>query len=144
MTDIKRILKIIISQFFTITVCVMFFTSVVNLFWGFGIKYDSSYPWILMLTGLLGALPSLVFIFNKEPTKKKFIFRCVIHYLLLCAIITGEGFLIEWFDNAAEILIVLGEITVVYALVWLATYFSSLSTKKRVNNALEKFNADEE
>jgi len=38
----------------------------------------------------------------------------------------------------------LGEITVVYALVWLATYFSSLSTKKRVNNALEKFNADEE
>ena len=66
MIDIKRILKIIISQFFTITVCVMFFTSVVNLFWGFGIKYDSSYPWILMLTGLLGALPSLVFIFNKR------------------------------------------------------------------------------
>ena len=87
MIDIKRILKTLINQFFVITVCVMFFTSVVNLFWGYGIKYDSNYPWVLMLTGFLGTLPSLVFIFNKEPTKKQFIIRCVLHYMLLCIII---------------------------------------------------------
>ena len=144
MIDIKKILKILVNQFFMITVCVMFFTSVVNLFWGYGIKYDSSYPWILMLTGFLGALPSLVFVFKKEPTKKQFVFRCIIHYLLLCAIITVEGFLVDWFDDTAEVFFVLGELTVVYALVWLATYFSSLSIKKGINEALQRFNSDEE
>ena len=144
MIDIKRILKTLINQFFVITVCVMFFTSVVNLFWGYGIKYDSNYPWVLMLTGFLGTLPSLVFIFNKEPTKKQFIIRCVLHYMLLCIIITGEGFLVNWFANAYELFVMLGELTVVYALVWLTMYFSSLSIKKEVNKALQKFNADEE
>ena len=144
MIDIKRILKTLINQFFVITVCVMFFTSVVNLFWGYGIKYDSNYPWVLMLTGFLGTLPSLVFIFNKEPTKKQFIIRCVLHYMLLCIIITGEGFLVNWFDNAYELFVMLGELTVVYALVWLTMYFSSLPIKKEVNKALQKFNADEE
>ncbi|MBQ7460282.1 MAG: DUF3021 family protein [Oscillospiraceae bacterium] len=144
MDNIKRMIKALVNQFFLITVCVMFFTSVVDLFCGYGIKYDSSYPWILMLTGFLGALPSLVFIFNKEPTKKQFIIRCVIHYLLLCAVITGEGFLLDWFDNTAGIFILLGELTVAYALVWLAMYFSSLSIKIGVNKALQEFNADEE
>lgn len=140
----KDILKMLINQFFMITVSVMFFSSFLNLFVDWGVKYDSSYPWVLMLTGLVGTLPSLVFVFKREPTKKQFVIRCIIHYFLLSAVIIGEGILIGWFENVIDVIGVWTELTVVYIIVWLFTYFSNRSIKKGVNDALKKFNENEE
>lgn len=139
----KEILKMLVNQFLIVTVSVMFFSSFFNLFVGWGFKYDSSYPWVLMLTGLVGTLPSLVLLFKREPTKKQFVIRCIIHYFLLSAAIIGEGVLIGWFENMIDVIGVWGELTIVYIIVWLFTYFSNRSAKKIVNDALKKFNEDE-
>ncbi len=144
----KDIIRTAISHFFIICVCIMFFTALINLLFGAGAllsdnAYPWSYPWIIMLSGFLGALPTLLFYFKKEPTNKQFLVRCIIHYFVLNALIISEGFMISWFDKPLDVLIVWLVITVIYVVVWTVTLLSNRSIKKGVNTALEKFNEDE-
>ena len=66
----KEAIRFAIIEFFIITVCVMFIISLANLlFVGFDYQIDASFPWTMMLTGLLTAPLSMYLRFNKEPTK---------------------------------------------------------------------------
>ena len=144
--NVKDALRLIINQFFIITVCAMFIICAVNTLASGNFEYeiDATFPWVMMLTGLLGSLPSLLFCFGKEPTKKQFFVRVIIHFFLIQAVILTEGRLLGWYSTLPYMLIIAGMITMVYALVWVFSYLSEKNTAKNINKALENFNRDEE
>lgn len=142
----KEILRLSVAHFFIITVCVMFVISAVNFLFNKDFQYhiDGSFPWVMMLTGLLGALPTFLFFFLHEPTKRQFYFRVALHYLLINAVILSEGRLLGWFENIPEMLVVAAMILAVYVLVWVFSTVAEKTQADNINKALQRFNEDEE
>ena len=139
----KDTVKTIIMHFFVITVCVMFVISAANaLFTGFNYTITPDFPWVMMLTGLLGALPSLLFCFRNEPTKKQFILHVILHYFAIEAVIMTEGGILGWYTNFEEGLVVFGMILIVYALAWLFSFLTDKNDANKINAALKEFNND--
>ena len=142
---IKDILRLAVSHFFIITVCVMFVVSAANLLFykDFNYSIDGTFPWVMMLTGLLGALPTLLYYFPKEPTRKQFYIRVALHYLLINAVILGEGRLLGWFSTVPQMLIIAAMILAVYGLVWLFSSIAEKTQADNINKALQRFNEDD-
>ena len=142
---IKDILRLAVSHFFIITVCVMFVVSAANLLFykDFNYSIDGTFPWVMMLTGLLGALPTLLYYFPNEPTRKQFYIRVALHYLLINAVILGEGRLLGWFSTVPQMLIIAAMILAVYGLVWLFSIIAEKTQADNINKALQRFNGDD-
>lgn len=144
-SNIKELIHYTIMVFFIITVCVMFVISAANALFaeGFGYRINAAFPWEMMLTGLLGALPTLVFCFRGEPTKRQFYTRVALHFLMIEAVILTEGFFLRWITDFSDCAIVALMILIVYALVWLFTILSNKKHADHINRALKSFNQDE-
>ena len=136
----------VIMQFFIITVCAMFVIAASNTLFSGGLNYpiDASFPWVMMLTGFLGSLPSLLFFFRNEPTKKQFYIRVAIHFFAIEAVILIEGRILGWYSTFNNMMIIAAMVFVVYALVWVFSFISDRSAAVNINKALERFNIDEE
>lgn len=146
MEGYKFIIKLVVSHFFIITVCVMLVTSVLNLITG-SVNLggnETAYPWIVMLTGIAGALPSVLFYFRDEPTKFQFYRRVAVHFALIEALILIEGAVLEWYSGFSGALLIFAAVLVVYALVWLFTMLLNRSAADNINKALREVNTDEE
>ncbi len=139
---IKDCVKLVINHFFIITVAVLFFTGA-SSFLPNHEGYPSEYPWIVLLTGVLGALPSLFFCFRKEPTKTQFVIRCAIHFILIEAIVMCEGALVGWYDNLIDGLIIFVSVVIIYAFVWFYSYKTEKKTANNINDALSKLNEED-
>ena len=138
----REIIKMVITHFFVITVSVLFVESVLNLFLN-DIDYDAYYPWKVMLTGFVGAIPSFLFYFKKEPTKKQFLIRIIIHFILIETSIMLLGILFDWYNTFWGGLIIFAAIFLVYAFVWFFSIRMNTSMADDINSALEKINRDE-
>lgn len=140
----KATIKMVISHFFVITVAVLLVTSISEIIdhgFSFDYTFSTSYPWTIILTGVLGALPSFLFYFKKEPTRKQFLIRTIIHFVLIVALILTEGKLVGWYSDLGEGLSSFVAILAIYVLVWLATYLTGKNTAKGINKALQNFNS---
>ncbi len=144
--NVKSMFRLVIMHFFIITVCAMFVIAATNtlFFGGFNYPIDASFPWVMMLTGLLGSLPSLLFFFRNEPTKKQFYIRVVIHFFAIEAVILIEGRILGWYSTFEYMLIIATMVLVVYALVWVFSYISDRTAAVNINKALQSFNNDED
>ena len=139
----KDIIRLVITHFFIITVSVLFFVSLINQLNG-AEAYSADFPWVIMLTGVIGAIPSALFYYKKEPTKNQFRLRQLIHYVVIEAIIMTEGFILKWYESFMDGLLIFGIVLLVYIVVFAYTYFVAFNTAHSINNALEDFNSDEE
>lgn len=144
--NVKSMFRLVIMHFFIITVCAMFVIAATNTLFSGGFNYpiDASFPWVMMLTGLLGSLPSLLFFFRNEPTKKQFYIRVVIHFFAIEAVILIEGRILGWYSTFEYMLIIATMVLVVYALVWVFSYISDRTAAVNINKALQSFNNDED
>ncbi len=144
--NVKSMFRLVIMHFFIITVCAMFVIAATNTLFSGGFNYpiDASFPWVMMLTGLLGSLPSLLFFFRNEPTKKQFYIRVVIHFFAIEAVILIEGRILGWYSTFEYMLIIATMVLVVYALVWVFSYISYRTAAVNINKALQSFNNDED
>ena len=140
----KDTIKMVISHFFIITVCVTAVIGISNLFSADFQGYPREFPLHMLLVGSTSALPSFLFHFKREPTRKQFILRMVIHFFCIMAVVLGEGFLLGWYDNAVDMAIVAGCVTLVYLAVWFITVRSDNKTEQGINEALKKLNEDKE
>lgn len=136
----KEIIKMVVMHFFIITVGVLFCTSVSNLLVVADYSYPPEYPWTVMLTGVVGAIPTFLFYFKKEPTKKQFYLRAVIHFIIMSTAVMCLGAWLKWYDNFIEALIIFGMIFAVYVFVWFFSYLSNYSVADKINSALEEIN----
>ncbi len=142
MNYLREIGKLIVSQFFIITVGILFCTSVGNLFYE-DVVYPAWYPWMIMLTGLVGSLPTALFHFRKEPTRKQFIIRTIIHFIVIEILIMTLGYIFGWYSEFIGGLIIFGMILAVYAFVWFFSIRMDMSLAKNINAALERMNREE-
>ncbi len=140
----KDTIKMVVSHFFIISVSVMTVIGVANLFIadrfaGYGIEF----PFIILLVGATSALPSFLFYFRTEPTKKQFILRMILHFICIEAVVLGEGRLLGWYDGITEMLLIAVMVVVVYVIVTLITMYSESKTERGINEALNRLNNEE-
>lgn len=139
----KEMIKLVVTHFFIITVSMMFVICAANTVVGVK-EYPAYFPWQIMFTGFLTALPSFMFYFKEEPSKKQFLFRTAIHFILIEFIVLIEGKLVGWYSTPGYALIMFFMIAFVYIIVFLYSYFVLKGTADSINKALEEYNSDEE
>ncbi|MGN1432458.1 MAG: DUF3021 domain-containing protein [Ruminococcus sp.] len=140
----KDTVKLVISHFFIISTGVFFIISLSNLLFEGNEPLSPEVPWQVLLTGILGALPTFLFSFKNEPTKKQFRVRTVIHFIVIEAVVMTEGALFGWYGSLADALILFVVILAVYLFVWGYSYFMNINLAKDINAALKRFNEDDE
>ncbi|MCI6616477.1 DUF3021 domain-containing protein [Ruminococcus sp.] len=140
----KDTVKLVISHFFIITTGVLFIISLSNLLFDGNEPLSPELPWQIFLTGILGALPSFLFSFKNEPTKKQFRLRTVIHFIVIEAVVMTEGALFGWYGNFVGALVFFAVVLAVYLFVWAYSYFMNIHLAKGINAALKRFNEDDE
>ena len=140
----KDTIKMVISHFFIITVCVMAAIGFSNLFAENFQGYPAEFPLHMLLVGATSALPSFLFYFRKEPTRRQFLTRIVLHFFCILVVVLGEGYLLKWYENATEMAIIAGIIVLVYIAVWLLTTHSNNKVEQGINEALKRFNKEDE
>lgn len=141
--SLKEIIKEVIKDFFIITVAMLFVVSLANSI-ALIDYYPPDFPWIVMGTGAVTSLPSLLFYFKEEPTKRQYRIRIAIHFCVIQAIVMTEGFLLNWYTNLLMALVIFAMITAVYLLTFIFSYITSTNTANSINESLKKFNADED
>mgnify|MGYP000984703217 FL=1 len=132
--SLKEIIKEVIKDFFIITVAMLFVVSLANSI-ALIEYYPPYFPWVVMGTGAVTSIPSLLFYFKEEPTKLQARIRIVIHFCLIQAIVMTEGFLLGWYKNFPMALLVFAMITAVYLLTFLFSYITQIgraSCRERV------------
>lgn len=140
----KDTVKLVISHFFIISTGVLFISSLSNLLFEGNEPLSPELPWEILLTGILGALPSFLFYFKNEPTKKQFRVRTVIHFFVIETVVMTEGALFEWYGSLADALVLFVVILGVYLFVWAYSYFMNMHLARDINAALKRFNEDDE
>lgn len=139
----KDTIKMVISHFFIITVCVTAAIGVSNLFAPGFSGYPKEFPLHILFVGATSALPSFLFYFRKEPTRRQFVVRTILHFFCILGIVLGEGYLLKWYESVKEILIIGGIVILVYLMVWVITIHSNNRVEQGINEALRNFNNDE-
>lgn len=140
----KDTVKLVISHFFIISTGVFFVMSLSNLLFEGNEPLSPELPWEIFLTGILGALPSFLFSFKNEPTKKQFRVRTVIHFIVIETVVMTEGALFGWYGGLADALVLFVVILAVYLFVWAYSYFMNMHLARDINAALKRFNEDDE
>ncbi len=140
----KDTVKLVISHFFIISTGVLFITSLSNLLFEGNGPLSPELPWQVFLTGILGALPTFLFGFKNEPTKKQFRVRTVIHFFVIETVVMTEGALFGWYGSIIGALILFVVILAVYLFVWAYSYFMNIHLARGINAALKRFNEDDE
>ncbi len=79
--SLKEIIKEVIKDFFIITVAMLFVVSLANSI-ALIEYYPPDFPWVVMGTGAVTSIPTLLFYFKEEPTKLQARIRIVIHFCL--------------------------------------------------------------
>lgn len=143
MKGLKDIAKLVVTHFFIITVGVLFITSLSNLIEG-NKTIPSELPWQIILTGIIGAVPSFIFYFKKEPTKKQFRIRCIIHFIVIETLVMTEGALFCWYEEFLEAMVMFSIILLIYIFVWVYSYLMNLTLANDINNALKRINENED
>ena len=138
----KDAIKLVISHFFIITVCVLTVIGVSNLFTSDFSGYPKEFPLHLLLIGASSALPSFLFYFKNEPTRKQFVIRIILHFCCIMAVVLGEGRLLGWYDSFAEMAVIAGMIVLVYLAVWFISVRAGSKTEQNINEALKNINND--
>lgn len=138
----KETIKFVIMNFFIITVGVLFVISLANTFAGVE-YYPAEFPWMIMLTGAITALPAFIYHVKKEISKKQLIIRFVIHFTVVGAIVLLLGYVWKWYESFEYAILVFIMYVFVYAIVSAYSYFIQYRDAQSINKALEKFNADE-
>lgn len=139
----KDAIKMVVTHFFVICVAMLFFTSVGNLLEGVT-ALPIAYPFQVIITGILTAVPSLLFYFRNEPTKKQFYLRFFIHFCIIEAIVMTEGALVGWYSDVINAVIVFVIVMLVYSVVLLYSHYVDSDTANNINKALNRFHEENE
>ena len=136
----KDMLKIVFQHFLMITVGVLFFTSLGHI----GAEsLPTFYPWAVMLSGVVGVVPSFLFYFRNEPTRSQFIFRVILHFIFIVIAIMTLGYFFGWYTDFSEGMSVFIGVIIVYVLVWVLSFWLNHTQAKNINDALNRLNDDE-
>jgi len=145
----KQTSKMVFNHFLLITTILLFMMGLLKLACYLAGDNMDPLPWIFPLqvigVSLPTALCSYVYMGKKELTKNQFLVRCTIHFILLIAIVLGEGFAFEWYgDNITGIIPVIIIFFIIYVCVWVITSIKDKRSSDNINKALHNIKQQEE
>lgn len=131
-----KIAKIICMQAMMISVGILFAIGIMGI-----INRELMFAWYqpmaILGTGVLCALPSLVFMGFDELGKKKFLCRLVLHAVCEYFVVALAGFWFGWYSELSGLLYVSASYVCIYAFVWGLTLWLGKQDEKKINAALD-------
>ena len=101
------------------------------------------HPLSFILTGILGAIPTVVWQNLESLSKKQFIVRLILHCLTLYVVVMACGFFFKWYTELSGFIGVSISFILVYAFVWAATIFGFKQDEKELNAAIDQIRDEE-
>ncbi|MDD2993168.1 MAG: DUF3021 domain-containing protein [Pygmaiobacter sp.] len=96
--------------------------------------------WQVLIAGLLCGVVTAVLIPGESKTRREWITRFCVHYLLINAIILGCGALFGWYTvTPVGVVYMMITVALVYVAVATMTYLRNKSTAEKINERLEQF-----
>lgn len=90
--------EFVLNKFYEITAWSLFAAVAMTVLNGGYDTVPASLLWQIPLLSFLGALSSLIYPWDRSMTRKEFVIRIAIHYLIMNGIVLGGGSLFGWFD----------------------------------------------
>lgn len=90
--------EFVLNKFYEITAWSLFAAVAMTVLNGDYDTVPASLLWQIPVLSFLGALSSLIYPWDRSMTRKEFVIRIAIHYLIMNGIVLGGGSLFGWFD----------------------------------------------
>lgn len=136
----KDVIKVVWYHFLLIVVCLLGFQGILGLINQSTFSY--LFPMQILGVSALTALCSLVYYGKYDMSRKEFIVRIIIHFILISIVVLGFGYLASWYDSIEGALGVFFVFIIVYVFVWIMSFISDKKTSDNINEALRKKNND--
>ena len=88
--------EFVLNKFYEITAWSLFAAVAMTVLNGDYDTVPASLLWQIPLLSFLGALSSLIYPWDRSMTRKEFVIRIAIHYLIMNGIVLGGGSLFGW------------------------------------------------
>ena len=105
----------------------------------------SSLLWQFPFLSFLGALSSLIFPWDRSMTRKEFVIRIAIHYLIMNGIILGGGGFFGWFDihEPLQVAMMALSVAIIFFIISLYSWTKGNREAQKLNQRLKKRNDNE-
>ena len=97
----------------------------------------------VVLTGALCSIPTLIWLQDKEYTKKQFMVRLILHCLGLYVIVSLFGLVFKWYTQIDGFVMMTLIFFMVYVFVWLVTLWFHKRDDNQINKALDEIRDEE-
>ena len=105
----------------------------------------SSLLWQIPLLSFLGALSSLIYPWDRSMTRKEFVIRIAIHYLIMNGIMLGGGNLFGWIDihEPMQVTMMALSVAIIFFIISLYSWTKGNREAQKLNQRLKKRNDNE-
>lgn len=105
----------------------------------------ASLLWQIPLLSFLGALSSLIYPWDRSMTRKEFVIRIAIHYLIMNGIILGGGGFFGWFDihEPLQVAMMALSVAIIFFIISLYSWTKGNREAQKLNQRLKKRNDNE-
>ena len=117
--------------------------AVIQHFLGNDITLSWYHPIIIVLVGVVCALPTLFLRDIGSCSRRSFMIRVVLHFLTLYAAVIGAGYLLGMCAGSGGLIAVSTVFFITYAIVWLTEYLIDRQNAKKINLALSAIRDEE-
>lgn len=105
----------------------------------------ASLLWQIPVLSFLGALSSLIYPWDRSMTRKEFVIRIAIHYLIMNGIVLGGGSLFGWFDihEPLQVAMMALSVAIIFFIISLYSWTKGNREAQKLNQRLKKRNDNE-
>ena len=105
----------------------------------------ASLLWQIPVLSFLGALSSLIYPWDRSMTRKEFVIRIAIHYLIMNGIVLGGGSLFGWFDihEPLQVAMMALSVAIIFFIISLYSWTKGNREAQKLNQCLKKRNDNE-
>ncbi len=137
---IKEKIQCVMRTFSLVTTCMVFAVAVFCTIINPTEKVSAMTLWQIPLVSMLTSLETLIYPWNRKMEKLECAVRIFIHYLMIVAVVLLSGWLLEWYDvsNAGSVALMIGAVTIIFAIVSAISWSASAKTAKLMNEKLQE------
>ncbi len=115
----------------------------ISIFYSSEIKYDNIL-WRIAIISLLISIINTALFSKDKLSKKEFIIRIILHYILVNVVVIGSAYIFKWINNSmSQIISLIIIILAVYVFVFLSTYQSDKQAAEKLNEKISEYNKKE-
>ncbi len=100
-------------------------------------------PISIIIAGFFCALASLILYMEDENKKINMYLPKVIHFVLVCGIVSLCGYIFRWYTNLREYLFIAMLYVIIYVCVWAYSIWMFKSDEKKINEAINEIRDEE-